>query len=505
MTQIDLRPLDDYNRELISQAYPPDWQNPKPNGRYNLLVIGGGSAGLVSAIGAAGVGGKVALVEKGFLGGDCLNMGCVPSKTIIRSAKVFGDIREASALGIHVPEGTTADFGAVMARMRRIRAEISHHDSAERITNMGVDVYLGAGQFTGPHTFEVGGTIIEFKKAVIATGSRPASIPIPGLEAAGYLTNESVFFQLTELPPSLAVIGAGPIGAEMAQSFQRFGSQVTLFDILPQVLGREDAEAAAVVQNSLQRDGIDLCLGVSIREVKQAGGQKVIVYEDGGQMLELVVDDILMAVGRKPNIEGMNLEAAGVAYGKRGVTVNDRLQTSNSDIFAAGDVALKYQFTHTADAAARIVIQNALFLGRKKFSDLIIPWVTFTDPEVAHVGLYPQDAEEKGLAIDTYTIYLKDTDRGRTDGEETGFVKIHVPKGKDKILGATIVARHAGEMIGEITLAMVGGVGLQTLTQVIHPYPTQAEAIRKAADDYNRTRLTPTVKSIFDRWLAWRR
>ncbi len=505
MTQVDLQPLDDYNLELISQAHPPEWQNPEPNGRYNLLVIGGGSAGLVSAIGAAGVGGKVALVEKGFLGGDCLNMGCVPSKTIIRSAKVFGDIREASALGIHVPAGTTADFGAVMTRMRRIRAEISHHDSAERITNMGVDLFLGAGRFTGEHTFEVDGTTIEFKKAVIATGSRPASIPIPGLEEAGYLTNESVFFQLTELPPRLAVIGAGPIGAELAQSFQRFGSQVTMFDILPQVLGREDAEAAAVVQQSLQRDGVGLCLGVSIKEVKKVGSEKVIVYENGGQLHELIVDDILMAVGRKPNVEGLNLEAAGVAYDKRGVTVNDQLQTRNGDIFAAGDVALKYQFTHTADAAARIVIQNALFLGRKRFSDLVIPWVTFTDPEVAHVGLYPQEAEAQGIAIDTYTIYLKDTDRGRTDGEENGFVKIHTPKGKDKILGATIVARHAGEMISEVTLAMVGGLGLKTLTQVIHPYPTQAEAIRKVANDYNRTRMTPRVKSLFERWLAWRR
>lgn len=502
---ITLQPYDSYNATLLQNAHPGDWVNPVPNGRYNLLVIGGGSAGLVSAVGAAGVGAKVALVEKNLLGGDCLNVGCVPSKTIIRSASVIGAVRRAAALGVDVPAGTTADFEAVMARMRRIRSDISHHDSAQRFAGLGIDVFFGDGRFNGPNTFEVGGQTISFKKAVIATGSRPAVVPIPGLEEAGFQTNESVFYTLTGLPRRLAVIGAGPIGAELAQSFQRFGSQVTLFDVLPQVLGREDADAAAVVAQALRADGIALCLGASIHEVRRDGRGKVIVFERDGQQLETAVDEILLATGRRPNVEGLDLEAAGVAYDRTGVTVNDRLQTTNRNIYAAGDVALKYQFTHTADAAARIVIQNALFLGRKTFSALTIPWVTYTDPEVAQVGLYEHAARAGGVAYDSYRIDFKDTDRGRADGIEDGFVKILTVKGKDTILGATIVGPHAGELISEVTLAMVTGAGLGTLTQVIHPYPTLSEAVRKAADAYNRTRLTPTVKSLFDRWLAWTR
>ncbi|MCB8968860.1 MAG: mercuric reductase [Chloroflexota bacterium] len=505
MTDIQIAPLDQHNEEWISQAHPPDWQNPTANGRYNLLVIGGGSAGLVCAAGAVGVGAKVALVEKSYLGGDCLNVGCVPSKTILRTARAVGDIRRAAAFGVHVPGNVTVDFGAVMGRMRQVRANISHHDSAYRFRDLGIDVFLGDGQFTGADTFEIDGKTIHFKKAVIATGSRPAFIPIPGLAEAGYLTNESIFFQLTDLPPRLAVIGAGPIGAELAQAFRRFGSEVTLFDILPQVLGREDEEAAAVVQRALVEDGIDLRLGVTIKEVVKQGGDKVVRFVEAGVERETAVTDILLAVGRAPNVEGLNLEAAHVAYHKKGIQVNDHLQTTNTNIFAAGDVCLPYQFTHTADAAARIVVQNALFLGRKKFSDLTIPWVTYTDPEVAHVGLYPRDAAAQNIPIDTYTVYLKDTDRGRADGEEEGFAKVHVKKGTDKILGATIVGPHAGEMISEVTLAMVTGAGLGTLNQVIHPYPTQAEAIRKTADAWNRTRLTPTVAGLFDRWLTWTR
>ncbi len=505
MSDIQIAPLDKYNEDWISQAHPPTWENPTPNGRYNLLVIGGGSAGLIAAVGAAGVGGRVALVEKSYLGGDCLNVGCVPSKTILRSAKAVGDIRRAAQFGVHVPDGVSVDFQSVMERMRKVRADISHHDSAYRFQEMGIDVFLGDGRFTGPDTFAIDGRTIQFKKAVIATGSRPAFIPIPGLADAGYLTNESVFFQLTDLPPRLAVIGAGPIGAELAQAFRRFGSEVVMFDILPQVLGREDEDAAAVVQQALEQDGIDLCLGVNIKEVTQNGERKVIHFERAGQTRETAVDEILLAVGRSPNIEGLDLEAAGVAYHKKGVQINDMLQTTNPNIFAAGDVALKYQFTHTADAAARIVVQNALFLGRKKFSDLTIPWVTYTDPEVAHVGMYPRDAAEQGLETDTFTVEIGETDRGRADGEEDGFVKVHVKKGTDKIVGATIVAPHAGEMISEITLAIVAGIGLKKLTQVIHPYPTQAEAIRKTADAWNRTRFTPTVGKIFDRWLTWSR
>ena len=504
MSKITLVPNDVYNQELIQQAHPADWTNPTPNGRYNLLVIGGGSAGLVCAVGAAGVGAKVALVEKHLLGGDCLNTGCVPSKTVIRSAKVIGEIQKASDFGVHVPEGVTADFGQVMERMRRIRADISHHDSAQRFADMGIDVILGGGKFTSPTTFEVDGKTITFKKAVIATGSRAADLPIPGLAETGYITNET-FFQLEERPLRLAVIGAGPIGSELAQAMQRFGTQVAIFDIMPQVLGREDADAAAIVQAQMAKDGMNLCLGASISQIKQTAAGKIIEFTMNGQDKSILVDEILLAVGRRPNVESLDLETAQVEYTKKGVTINDKLQTTNKNIYAAGDVALKYQFTHTADAAARIVLQNALFMGSQKFSDLTIPWVTYTDPEVAHVGMYPADAEAKGIEIDTFTTYLKDIDRGRADGEEAGFVKIHVKKGSDKILGATIVGSHAGDMISEVTVAIVGGLGLKTIQQVIHPYPTLAEAIRKCADAWNRTRLTPTVAKLFNKWLAWNR
>jgi pyruvate/2-oxoglutarate dehydrogenase complex dihydrolipoamide dehydrogenase (E3) component len=369
---------------------------------------------------------------------------------------------------------------------------------------MGIDIFLGEGRFLSPDTIEVDGRTLHFKKAVIATGSRPATLPIPGLDEAGFLTNETLF-ELTTQPERLAVIGAGPIGAEMAQAFQRLGSQVHLFDILPQVLGREDEDAAQIVDAALRADGVIMHLETQINQIKAGDDAKIIHFQTGNETQQITVDEILLAAGRRPNVEGLNLEAAGVDYDKKGVQINDQLQTSNPNVYAVGDVALPYQFTHLADAAARLVIRNALFLGRGKFSDLTIPWVTYTDPEVAHVGLYPRQAAEQGIAIDTFTVSLEDTDRGRTDGETEGFVKMHVREGSDQILGATIVARHAGEMISEVTLAMEAGAGLGTLSNVIHPYPTQAEAIRKTADAWNRTRLTPMVARLFKLWLSWTR
>lgn len=502
-TAIQVPPHDEHNAVLVRNAHPADWQNPTPDGRYNLLVIGGGSAGLVAAVGAAGLGGKVALVEKHLLGGDCLNAGCVPSKTILRSAKVVGDIRRAAELGVRVDGDVTVDFPAVMERMRRIRADISYHDSAQRFAGLGIDLYLGAGQFTGPDTFTVGDRTITFSRAVIATGARAAHVPIPGLAETGYITNEGVF-ELTRLPRRLAVIGAGPIGLEMAQAFARFGSRVTVFDVLPVVGGLRDAEGNALIRHALEADGVTFYLASQAQQIRRDGDEKVITFTHDGATHDVRVDEILLAAGRRPNVEGLNLEAAGVDYNKKGVVVNDRLQTSNPRIFGAGDVAIAAQFTHTADATARIVLQNALFLGRKKYSDLIIPWTVYTDPEIAHVGLFDYEAEAQGMAVDTFTVPIQETDRGRTDGED-GFVKIYVKQGSDKILGATIIARHAGEMISEITTAMMAGAGLGTLARTIHPYPTQAEAIKKAADAWNRTRLTPTVARVLGLWLRWRR
>jgi len=506
ISKIEVPPYDQYNATLVSNTHPADWQNPMPDGRYNLLVIGGGSAGLVAAVGAAGLGAKVALVEKHLLGGDCLNAGCVPSKTILRSAKAVGDIRRAADLGVRVEGNVCVDFTAVMERMRRIRADISYHDSAQRFREIGIDLYLGEGQFTDANAFAVDGRPISFSKALIATGARAAFIPIPGLQETGYITNEGVF-ELTERPDRLAIIGAGPIGLEMAQAFARFGSQVTVFDILPTMGGLRDPEGLALIRRELEADGIQFFLESQTQNIERVGADKVITFTYQGETKQVRVNEILLAAGRQPNIEGLNLEAAGVDYTPKGVSVNDRLQTSNPAIYGAGDVAIAAQFTHTADASARIVLQNALFMGRKKYSDLIIPWVVYTDPEIAHVGLFDYEAEAASLArtaVDTFTIHLQETDRGRTD-EEEGFVKIYVKQGSDKILGATIIARHAGEMISEITTAMMAGVGMSKLSQTIHPYPTQAEMIKKAADAWNRARLTPTAAKLFEKWLSWRR
>lgn len=506
---LQVPPMDHYNQELVANAHPPQWRNPTPAPMYNLIVIGGGSAGLVAAAGAAGLGAKVALVERHLLGGDCLNVGCLPSKTVIRSAKVMGEVQAARTLGVHIPDGVEVDFGAVMARMRQVRAEVSHHDSAKRFADLGIDLFLGAGRFGSANTVEVVNgdqtTVLNFKKALIATGSRPALLPVPGLAEAGNLTNERVF-EMTERPQRLAVIGAGPIGAELAQSFRRFGCEVIVFDVIPRMLGREDPDAANVIKQVFEGEGIRLALGAKISEIQKSDAGKTVLFELDGQAESITIDEILVAAGRTPNLESLNLEAAGIEYHKKGVKVDDGLRTTNPNVYAAGDVASKYQFTHTADAMSRIVLQNALFPGpNKKVSDLVIPWCTYTDPEVAHVGLYEQEAQEQGIAVETFQFSIGDVDRGRADDERASFVKVHVKKGTDKILGATIVASHAGEMINILTLAMTTDIGLKKIAGVIFPYPTQAEAIKKIADSYNRTRLTPLVKTLFSQWFRWTR
>ncbi len=501
----ELKPQDEHNEVLAANVRPKDWVNPEPAPIYNLVVLGAGTAGLVTAAGAAGLGAKVALVERHLLGGDCLNYGCVPSKAIIRSSRVVADIREAEQLGVKVPEGVEVDFGQVMERMRRLRAGISRHDSAQRFRDLGVDVFLGQARFTGPDTVEVGGKSLRFKKAVIATGARPVHPDIPGLAEAGFLTNETVF-SLTERPARLAVLGGGPIGCELAQTFQRLGCQVSLIHKYDQIMNKEDRDAAETIQKTFIKEGIDLILKAKPVKVTKTDTGKVIHYEADGQAGEVEVDEILVGTGRAPNVEGLNLEAVGVEYDQRaGVKVNDRLQTTNPDIYAAGDICLPFKFTHMADAAARIVIQNALFFGRKKLSALTIPWCTYTDPEVAHVGLNEAEAAKKNIPIKVFMKPFSEVDRAVLDGETEGFVKIIVKEGTDKILGATIVARHAGEMISEVTTAMVGGLGLESLAAVVHPYPTQAEAIRQTGDMYKRTRLTPRVKNLFTKFLAWRR
>lgn len=498
-----LEPFGTSNQVLQSNVHPVDWQNPTPSGRYNLVVIGAGTAGLVTAAGAAGIGAKVAIIERGLMGGDCLNVGCVPSKAIISAGRVASTVYIARDYGVNLASAAHVCFESIMQRMRDLRARISPNDSAKRFRELGVDVYFGQASFLDSNTVEVGGTKLQFKRAVIATGARAAAPPIHGLETVDYLTNETLF-SLTSLPKRLGVIGAGPIGCEMAQTFAHFGSKVHLVETQHGILPREDREAARIVEESMKCDGVNLlCCGKNLTVRNQNGIRLKVESHDQGY--DMLVDQLLVSVGRTPNVENLNLEAVGVEYNKKGVIVNDRMQTTNRMIYAVGDICSSYQFTHAADFMARIVIQNSLFFGRKRSSSLVIPWCTYTSPEIAHVGLHEHQAKEQNIAIDTYTQHFRDVDRAILEGEENGFVTIVTKKGTDRILGATIVARSAGDLISEITLAMTHGLGLSKIGSTIHPYPTQAEAIRKLGDQYSRTRLTPSIKSLFGRWLSWTR
>jgi dihydrolipoamide dehydrogenase len=500
-----VEPQDKSNRTLLQNVHTADWVNPVPQPIYNLVVLGAGTAGLITAAGAAGLGAKVALVERHLMGGDCLNVGCVPSKSLIRPSRLAAEIRQADRFGLSPTPPSPNDFPRIMERVRRIRAEISHHDSAKRYRDeLGVEVFIGEARFSGPDTVEVGGQQLRFKKAVIATGARAAHPPEEGLQETGFLTNETIF-NLTELPQRLIVIGGGPIGCELAQAFRRFGSEVTIIQH-SRFLPKEDPDASAILSRIFEREGIRVLLNAKVLRARKTDVGKEVVAEVDGKEQSIQGDEILIGAGRAPNVEGLNLEAVGVEFDSRqGVEVNDYLQTTNPRIYAAGDVCMAWKFTHAADAAARIVIQNTLFRGHAKLSTLNMPWCTYTDPEVAHVGLYEADAREKGIKTDTFKVEMSAIDRARTDGETEGFIKVLVRKRTDQILGATIVSTHAGEMISEITTAMAAKAGLKTLSGVIHPYPTQAEAIKRVADAYNRTRLTPTVKKLFAKWMAWQR
>ncbi len=499
---------DEHDLRWLSHVKPAGWINPRPPGRYNLVVIGAGTAGLVTAVGAAGLGARVALVERHLLGGDCLNVGCVPSKGLLRAARAAAEVRDAAEFGTRIEGRARTDFSAAMGRVHRLRADIAPHDSASRLQSLGVDVYLGQARFTAGDTVEVGGQELRFSRACIATGARASAPSIEGIARLDYLTNENVF-DLTELPPRLAVIGAGPIGCEMAQAFARLGSQVHLIEAMHGVLPKDDPQAGQIVLAAMERDGVRLmCCGKDLR-VERAGDGARLRVDSHGHHYDLTVDRVLVAVGRAPNIEGLNLEAAGVKYDtKKGVKVDDRLRTTHPHIFAAGDICSEFQFTHTADAQARIVIRNALFPflpGKAVASDLIVPWCTYTSPEVAHVGLYPQEAEKRGLKTQTLRVDLAEVDRAVLDAAAQGFLKVYLRRGSDRIVGATLVSQHAGETISQITAAMVHGIGLGKLAGVIYPYPTQAECIKKAADAYQRTRLTPFAKKLFAKLMAWQR
>ncbi len=499
-----MAPPDDADLERARLVHPPTWRNPQPADKYDLVVLGGGTAGLVSAMGAAGLGARVALVERHFLGGDCLNTGCVPSKAVIRSARAVGEIRRAAALGV-TAGAVQVDFATVMGRMRRRRATIAAHDSAERLREAGIDVFFGSASFADDRTIAYHGGRLRFRRAVIATGGRPTAPPVAGLHETPFFTNETIF-SLTERPRRLLVIGAGPIGCELAQAFARFGSSVTVLDQAPQVLPRESAAAAAIVRRRMESDGVRFETGIRLDRADALPGEIRLHYFRDGERQErasVTGEVLLVAAGRAPNIEGLRLDLAGIKATPRGVSVNDRLQTSNPRVYASGDVCSDYKFTHAADAMSRIVIQNALFFGRRTASALVIPWVTYTDPEVAHLGVSEAEVANSGGRLQTIAVPLADVDRAVVDDETDGFVRVHHERGR--LRGCTIVAPHAGEMIGEVAYAMTHRGTLGALSSTVHPYPTQAEALRKAGDIYRRQSLTPGVRRWLERYFSWTR
>jgi pyruvate/2-oxoglutarate dehydrogenase complex dihydrolipoamide dehydrogenase (E3) component len=501
---VRVAPFDRHNQRLVENVHPPSWQNPRFDGVYDLVVIGAGTAGLVTALLASSLGAKTALIERHLMGGDCLNVGCVPSKAVIRAAHLAHEAREAAKLGLAGELAGLPDFTRAMERMREIRARISHEDSAKRYTEeFGVDVHLGDAKFVASDAIALGDQRLRFRRAVIASGARALAPPIPGLAEAGYLDNETVF-TLTERPRRLAVIGAGPIGCELAQSFRRLGSEVTILEMGSQILSREDPDAAAIVQEAFGRDGVELWLDVKIQRVEARGGEKLVhVLDKAGRERALACDAILVGAGRAPNVQGLGLETVGVAYDEKlGVRVDDFLRTSNRRIYAAGDICMAWKFTHAADAAAKIVVQNALFsfgpFGKQRLSKLVMPWCTYTQPEIAHVGMYERDARAAGVEIDTYQVPIARANRAVTDGHEDGLVKVHVRKGTDTIVGATIVASNAGDLITQYTLAITQRIGLGAFTRVIYPYPTQGDALKAVAGAFTRTRLTPFAKRALE-------
>lgn len=480
-----------YDAEWQSLVYPQDYTNPDPGGRYNLVVIGAGPAGLITAIGSAGLGARVALVERKAMGGDCLNVGCVPSKAILAAAQRFADEDQG--------------FDRAMAWLREVRAGIAHHDSVERYTDQGVTVFLGEARLTADGNVEVhsaqGTQLLEATRVVITTGSRAALPPIPGLQDADVLTNETVF-DLRQKPESLAIIGAGAIGCELSQAFARLGVKVTLLEVAPRILAGEEPEASAVLLEAMQALDVDVRTGVQIEKVSGSAEGKTIRLKDGS---EIQADQVLVAAGRQPNIEDLNLEAAGVKFSKAGIEVDHKLRTSNRKILAAGDICSAQKLTHYADAQARIAIANALFLPTGSRAGVQVPRCTYTSPEVAHIGLTRADAEKQGVEVQSWRVEWSDMDRANAEGDTAGFVEVLTPPGKDKILGATIVGPHAGDLLAPLAIMQANKLGLSAAGKALLPYPTRGEYLRRLADQYNRTRLTPLVAGLMRRWLRWRR
>ncbi len=470
----------------------------KGSGIYNVVVIGAGTAGLVTAAGTAGLGGRVALIERNQMGGDCLNFGCVPSKALISSARLVQQIRESEKWGLD-RQSPQFDFEKIFERMRARRAKIAPNDSQERFESLGVDVFRDQARFASPHEIEVDGRTLRAKNFVIATGSRAVIPKIEGVDQVPYFTNETIFDELKQKPESMIVLGGGPIGCELGQALSRLGVKITIVQSGGQLLPPEDCDVAEFMEQRFAEEGIGVRLNAAANRVSLRDGKIVLEFR-GGELI--AADTMLVAAGRTPNLRALNLEAAGVDHDEYGVKTNDYLQTSQPHIYAAGDITNRLKFTHTADVTARTVVRNILmplqFL-RQKVNFAVVPWCTYTDPEVAHVGLAEKEAKQKNVEYDLFVVPLKEIDRAVVESEENGFAKILAGKGSDKILGVTLVAPHAGDLLHEFVLAMNAGVGLGKIASTIHAYPTFAELARKAGNKYNKTRLTPTARKIFTR------
>lgn len=480
---------------------------PKPR-RFdrNLIVIGGGSAGLVSAYIAAAVRAKVTLIEKDKQGGECLYTGCVPSKTLIRSARFLAEAKAALELGFRRAH-VEFDFAEVMARVRRVIRTIEPHDSIERYTRLGVECIKGAATIVSPYEVEANGRRLSARGIIIATGSRPAIPPIPGLSDIGYLTSDTVW-DLNTLPRRLLVLGGGPIGCELAQCFARFGAHVILLERGPRLLKREDEEFSTLLAERLRADGVELRLGQSAIEFRRGAGTKQVVVDTGGGRETLESDDVLVALGRKAHTAGLGLEALGVTTTEHGtLELNEYLQTNVPTIFACGDVAGPYQFTHTASHQAWYATVNALFGGFRRFRAdyTVIPWCTFTDPEIAHVGLNELEAKARGVDYEVTTFDLAELDRAIADEQARGLVKVLTVPGKDRILGATIAGAHAGEYIVEFVSAMRHGFGLNKILGTVHTYPTFAEANKYAAGVWKRAHAPAGLLRWVEKYHGWRR
>jgi pyruvate/2-oxoglutarate dehydrogenase complex dihydrolipoamide dehydrogenase (E3) component len=472
----------------------------------NLVVIGAGSGGLVSAYIAAAVKAKVSIIEKHRMGGDCLNTGCVPSKALLRTAKFLSHVNRSREFGIRAANAEF-DFADVMERVQRVIKTVEPHDSAERYTGLGVDVIQGEARITSPHTVEVNGKTLTTRNIVIATGGKPQVPDIPGIEDVGYVTSDTVW-GLRQLPRRLLVLGGGPIGSELTQAFARFGSQVTLVQRRDRILPREDREFSDMVMDRFTAEGIDLRMRHRPRECRIEDGEKIMVCEHQGETVHIPFDQLLVAVGREANVSGFGLEELGVPLAKGGtVAVNDYLQTNFPNIYAVGDVAGPYQFTHVSAHQAWYAAINALFGSFRRFKAdySVIPWSTFTDPEVARVGLNEQEARQKSIAYEVTTYGIDDLDRAIADSEAHGLVKVLTLPGKDKILGVTIAGEHAGDVIAEFVFAMRHGLGLNKILGTIHIYPTLAESNKYAAGQWKKAHAPAGVLRWLKGYHAWKR